>query len=714
MTLPPNHTTLGRPRLDPRAYEIAARLRGRRQSLGLTAGLLASKLGVPAHRYRSWEKQLGPSIEIQYVNTIARLLNVEADWLSHGTGTPTSPSDAPGMSDSAVCKPFVLRPPLSEYERSSLSARAQARRVTMKLSRPEMSKSIGISSACLSNWEACLPQKPKDKVERQWEVLLGVPEGWLRDATIVVPDPTPETFTQSVTAYADSISGEIRMAAAWLSRAAFSKRTTDISKLQPHEQRLANIFALRYGVAGEYATTLQVIGDQHQLTRERIRQIVEKMADRSNRLSLVTPCINQFAAQIKPHLPATVEHLETIFRDLLGESLSIESVNRFCREILGRKILDLTDKPAEMALSWSATVIDPDNHDAERIRAVRDVAMRMIRNCGAAQIFFVAGAAGESLGRGVLPSEVVQDCRMIPGFEWLLEADGWFWYGEGKENRLIAVAIKILASAGQRVDAEEILAGLVRTRRGYYEPDRLRNFLIEPPLQVVVEVLRRTKNFKNIQYDDFFLEEPVHLENVLSDAEHAVHRMLSRNGNVASRYMLNNELISSGQVKHMALQVSLNNSPIYRQLDYGVFGLRGTPIDAASLKSAQDSVGGPDKPIQAGLPDENGFYRFECELSDYMVRNRIWAMPSHIGRIMPVGEYLLEGFVDPVVFKIEAGRNYRLNRFTRKLLSLGFEAGERFSMAVNPETRQLRVQKTIQTLSLETMVVSDVDNRCSC
>ncbi|MCG2578113.1 hypothetical protein LZ012_14050 [Dechloromonas sp. XY25] len=166
---------------------------------------------------------------------------------------------------------------------------------------------------------------------------------------------------------------------------------------------------------------------------------------------------------------------------------------------------------------------------------------------------------------------------MIPGFEWLIEKDGWFWYGEGKDNRLVSVATKILAAAGQRVDAEEILAGLVRSRRGNYEPDRQRQYLIEPPLLIVVEVLRRVKRLKNIQYDDFFLEPSIPVETVLSDTEAAVYRLMIANGNIVSRHMLNTQLVDGGRVKFMALQVSLNSSPIYRQLDRGVFALRGAP-----------------------------------------------------------------------------------------------------------------------------------------
>lgn len=680
----------GRPRLAPRAFEIAARLRSRRKQLGLTTVLVADKIGVPNPRYRSWEKQLGPATEKQYLDALARILQVEPEWLSHGNGpAPMLPEEVEILTAADV---KILR--LTLEERVVLAKRALARRESLKLDRREVALRIGIPTHGLKQWEAMLPQKRKNNFEMLWEAVLGVPEGWLRMVDLETPPPSKDILAQIVSTKADNVAGEIRMAATWLCRASFAKRTVEYNDLLVSEQRLADIFALRYGVGGEANTTLQVIGDRFGLTRERIRQIVEKMANRAVRLKLKTPFIDRLAEEIKPHLPATVESLDGYFRDLLGESLSIESVSRFCREILGRNIAVMTDRPAEMTHSWSPTIIDPDNHDAERIRTIRDTAQRMIRSCGAAQIFFVAGAAGEALGRGVKPSDVDRDCRMVPGFEWLIEKDGWFWYGAGKENRLVSVATKILAAAGQRVDAEEILAGFVRSRRGNYEPDRQRPYLIEPPLQIVVEVLRRTKGLENIQYDDFFLKPSIPVETVLSDAEAAVYRFMIANGNIVSRHMLNTQLVEGGQVKFMALQVSLDNSPIYRQLDRGVFALRGVPLSAPSLKDAQDSVGGDAcKNIPLSARDADGYFRVDCELSENMVRNRYWSIPTNYARLLTEGPYALDGFDEPVVFARSSGGNNRIKRFLSKVLSMGLKAGDRFELAINPDARRMRVIK---------------------
>ncbi len=692
MPSPLEHTTRsGRPRLEPRAFEVAARLRSRRKQLGLTIAYLADKVGVPNPRYRSWEKQLGPATESQYLDALARILQVELEWLSHGTGA--SPISADQLELPANTDGHIR---LTQNEQNLLATRARDRREALLLDRQEVAERIGISTLLLKSWERMLPQKRKRDFEIRWEAVLGVPEGWLRLPEMETPPPTREVVKQTVSIEASTVSGEIRKVGAWLSRANFAKRTTEYGQLTMSERRKAEMFALRYGVGGEASSTLQNIGDRLGLTRERVRQIVSTMLERADRMQLKTPMIDRLEEMLKPHLPATVESLDATFRYLLGESLSIESVGRFSCEILGRNVVTMTDRPADMAHNWSPTVIDPDNHDAERIRSIRDAAMRMIRTCGAAQVLFVAGAAGESLGRGVLPGDVVHDCRMVPGFEWLIEKDGWFWYGESKENRLIAVATKILTAAGQRVDAEEILGGLVRSRRGNYEPDRQRSFLIEPPLQLVIEVLRRATGFKNIQHDDFFLESSDPVEAVLSDAEVAVYRLMSANGNLASRYTLNSQLVDGGQVKHMALQVSLDNSPIYRQLDRGVFALRGAPLSATFLQLALDSVGGDV--VAVALPserDQEGFYHFSSELTENMAQHRYWSLPTRYARLLDEGEYVLEGFDEPVIFARQYGYN-RVKRFLSKIISLGLSVGDVFELAINPETRRMRVTMSIK------------------
>lgn len=683
----------GRPRLTFRAFEIAARLRSRRKHLQLTCRFVADRLGLPVSRYHFWEKQFGSTAEKQYLEALARLLQVTPEWLAHGAGPSPVPADE--VEPARIVDSSANRK-VTELERMALGQRAQDRRLALGLSRQEVALRVGVATYLLASWERVLPLKPKAEPENKWESALDVPAGWLRRVDIETPAPSREALTQTVAASgADSVAAEIRAAGAWLCRASFARRTIFRDELSPAEQRLADIFALRYGVEGEAHTTLQVIGDRYGLTRERIRQIVEKMVERTARMQLLTPNIDCLAEEIHPLLPATADTIDAQLQERLGESLSIKSVSRFCREILGRDVVALTDRPAEMAYLWSPTAIDPETHDAGRIRAVREAALRLIRSCGAAQIMFVAGAASEIGGMGITPAEVVRDCRMVPGFEWLAEKDGWFWFGEGNENRLVTIALKVLAVAGRRVDAEEILAGFIRSRRGYYPPEKLRPYLIEPSLQIVVEVLRRVEGLKSIQFNDFLLEKSVPIEAVLSDAELAVYHLMRDNGNIVSRHTLVSELVKKDKVKSMALHVSLNSSPIYRQLDRGVFALRGAALSPGSLHAAQKTVGGgTGKSARISERDKDGYYHFIFELTEYMVRTRVWEVPRVLADIFTEdGDLSLQGFQEPIVLAHLPSGSCRLKRFVSKLVQRGFLAGDLIDLAVNPKERLVRVAK---------------------
>src|SRR3546814_20771161 len=83
-----------------------------------------------------------------------------------------------------------------------------------------------------------------------------------------------EAVTQIMEARtADSVAAEIRTAGTWFCRASRARRTVLHHELSPTEQRLADIFALRYGVDGEAHETLQLIWVCYGMTRERLRQI---------------------------------------------------------------------------------------------------------------------------------------------------------------------------------------------------------------------------------------------------------------------------------------------------------------------------------------------------------------------------------------------------------------------------------------------------------
>src|SRR5665647_209146 len=160
-----------------------------------------------------------------------------------------------------------------------LGRRAKLRRRENGQSGKEIATILNVDQPLIYLWETHLTRKPKKELEDAWEDALLVPRGWLRDPRM---HPVVGEVAKSATSVIDissfeckTVADEIRCIGAWLSRNASRKRTCRIEELSEDEARRTRMFAERYGVSGE--ATLQSVGDQHGLTRERIRQVVEKM-----------------------------------------------------------------------------------------------------------------------------------------------------------------------------------------------------------------------------------------------------------------------------------------------------------------------------------------------------------------------------------------------------------------------------------------------------
>ncbi|HFJ9613152.1 TPA: sigma factor-like helix-turn-helix DNA-binding protein [Stenotrophomonas maltophilia] len=105
-----------------------------------------------------------------------------------------------------------------------------------------------------------------------------------------------------------------------------------------HVERNALVFRARYGGQGDAESTLRAIGEIHGITRERIRQIVDKQ------LSFLptTPVIaTQFDALVEACQDlgvVAVAGAEERLRSLLGGTLSLQGAIDYGREVLGRSL----------------------------------------------------------------------------------------------------------------------------------------------------------------------------------------------------------------------------------------------------------------------------------------------------------------------------------------------------------------------------------------
>ncbi|CAK7053942.1 MAG: hypothetical protein BACD_02606 [Bacteroides rodentium] len=434
-------------------------------------------------------------------------------------------------------------------------------------------------------WEEEFPSEHQGEKENAWEDALLVPRGWLRSNEDTSFD---SLFSHNNISLTDSrvpltsVADEICAIGTWLVRSARHARTIHYQDLTQHEQKYVTIFSARYGVKGPKNVTLKAIGDQFGLTRERVRKIVGHMIDRAQGVVIDAPCFLQLQNTVATMSFISVEEFEIQHRKLLGDLLSLSDANRFALEILGDSIASINKK----AFCVTDNAIKPMLGDERHVRIsveVRDSSRRMIKNCGAAHVMYVTGMVSETLAEAISVDEVRRALTAVKGMEWLTENRDWFWFGEDTmNNRALDIARKTLSVAQRRLDIEELHQAVSRSRRSYPENQSLPP-AVGLPQHVLQELYARVSWLTVVQYNDFMLNVPIPMEDVLSKSELVVAKRIIQSGGAVARRTLITQCVETGLFSFPTLMVVLKSSPIIKNLGVGVYGLRGVDVSNQAL-----------------------------------------------------------------------------------------------------------------------------------
>lgn len=653
---------------DKQRYKDAAvRLKARRKAKGISVPEIADRLGVSTARYRSWEKTFGPLPQRHYGDAINRIFE---DW-------------------SASPQSYQLGDPVpDDFDYEELGRRAEKRRESLELSRLAVSSAMEIGSQTLKSWERSLPRRHRGAAEDAWEDTLRVPRGWLRQPSLEAPDPSPGPIDLGDSGAA-SVADEIRALGAWLVRSRFATRTWNFEELSDQEKRRAIMFADRYGVSGEDKTVLQVIADQFGLTRERVRQVVESMAERAGGLDFTLPSLTKLKAATCTEEVWTVANFEERHRNLLG-GVSLSDADRFAREILGTSVAAISDRSfAHGVNALQPMIIHPAVQ--EIVVEVRTASLRMIRSCGAAHAMFVTGLVSEAIGKAVSISDVRNALFAIEGMQWLTPDEDWYWLGpDTLNNRALEVVRKVLAVAGRKVDVEDLHQALCRSRRTYYKSEsRAQPPEIEVPQEVLREILVRVPWLNVVQMDDFILTEEISIGEVLNSSEQAVVGVIEEHGGAAARNVFNRRFVKSGIFSLPNLQIVLAGSPVIQQFAFGVYGIRGREFPEKAFAEANASTSRLGSSVHV---TDDGWCEFQLTVSEASLRNGVADIPKRVARVITSGTYTTEGLANGTIslgtLKCSPTRTSGLTVLLRKA---GIQAGERLQFSIHPEQKRVRI-----------------------
>jgi transcriptional regulator with XRE-family HTH domain len=571
---------------------------------------------------------------------------------------------------------------LAPSTRAALAHRAKERRKALKLSCRELAEITGISTANLVQCEKVLPQKATH--DAKWEAALKVPPGWLRNPDLPSPELVVPTFDVG-RAEQETISHFIMAYCAWHARPRHNVRTVSYAELSPREQRIADLMARRYGSDSEESSTLQAIADDLGLTRERVRQIEEKAAAQFSRVSPPMELVKRLYVAFAGHLPCRLSELPNDVRKILGRQQSLEGADRFFREVLSKRLINLRTLGGMQPATPEKIVVADDAPDEDTVRAVRQVSLGMVRQAGAAQIFFVAGAlSAQSVV--ATPSQVVQCARMFAGFEWLIEDEGWFWFGPATDNRAKWTALKVLSAANRPVDIEELYGAMARARFSKSN-DRVSPAAVSAPMPVLQIVIGKIPEIRRSHFNDFRIASEISDDapaTFLSPTELLIYETIRRHGGVVSRLTLTQELAETGQLEKITMDMALVSSPVFRRLDRGIWTITGFSFSYEALQKAHEA--------KRHLQLSNGWYELEVTLPRTAFERGDWLVPAASQPYLTSGDYQILGIEGTARYVENLVGGPYLKRFGHLVASAGFEVSQPYLFGISADERVLRFE----------------------
>src|SRR6202521_3966187 len=194
--------------------------------------------------------------------------------------------------------------------------------------------------------------------------------------------------------------------------------------------RNARIAARYHGFDGRGGGSLQTVGNEIGLTRERIRQIVTAASERLDSGRRVSPTLDRTIAFVIDHMPAAAGEIEAELRSqrLTSGLFRLEGVLK-AAELLGRRLpFSITEVKGERLVHA---------RDIPSVDAIVRIARRVIARGGMATISDVVADV-----RKVEPSAcdrnlVVSALACLEGFHWLEQSAGWFWLSDNPNNRVL-------------------------------------------------------------------------------------------------------------------------------------------------------------------------------------------------------------------------------------------------------------------------------------
>jgi hypothetical protein len=370
------------------------------------------------------------------------------------------------------------------------------------------------------------------------------------------------------------------------------------------------------GVGLPELPTLEQVGMQHNLTRERVRQVVAQVVRGLQLRVLRPPRLLEAARLLRQSIPITSKSArELLVRAGLSRGgVSAESVVRTLSALTNRQ-------PFLRGFQLGGSCVLVDSRSANWLRRVLHQAQRRIRRRGVARVSELTSWLASSWGRPANEDVIRYVIEANPGVVWLDETNDWFTIFGLPRNRLLNIIRKVLAVAGT-VEVRTLREGIQRQfhMRGFAPPTRVLERLAD-------ELPWCVRTGQSIG-----LNPGVALPNGPgSITEQALVRVLRQHGPVMSGHRLVAEAVRDG-AGEVAVNAALCYSPILQRVAFGLYALRGEKLDPGVVAQAIESIGSKSRRLIDFGWSRNRTLWLAMTLSRSTVRTGIFWVPAGLRR----------------------------------------------------------------------------------
>lgn len=430
-------------------------------------------------------------------------------------------------------------------------------------------------------------------------------------------------------------------------------------------ERNRQIIVAYVGLDGSLPRTLEAVGQQFHMTRERVRQICDRVS-RVQTSKPYLPALDRVLKIVAAAAPSTAEEIESTLlqRRLTRAKFRVEAICSVAR-LFGRELRFTIDR-----LHGHRFVVLCNSGDL--LKRIDHVARGAVSHWGATTVDDIAAATSATRP---LAREVLVD---LPGFKWLDEPSGWFWIVNVPRNALVTQIRKVLA-ASPNIDVGELRTGVSRhhRRKGF-----------APPRRVLLELCRQL-SWCRVADERITPAQVLNPNEILSDSEQTIFRVMKEHGPVMQRPKFEELCLNAGLNRH-SFWIFLSYCPIISRYAPGVYGLRGAEVPAGLVESLMlKRTGKSQLLVDYGWTKDRNI-QIVYRVSSGMLSNGIVSIPAALKKFLQ-GRFTLMAIDNSRIGALVVKDNsaWGLGPFFSRR---GGEPGDYISLLLNLSAREAVVQ----------------------